>query len=475
MRIGAALPNGAFRTDRLDPQYKQLIKLVMVSIIFMSILFVFIKQFGFQTTASIIAISFVVFLFLWKPDYRLSILVMGTSLSAEHIGINVKFISFDHIIVLLIMAFWMVDSLISVRRRIYWNNAFWGLVLLNAINFMSITKAIQLRYWLQMTVDFLNSSMICFLICQIAVNPKTVSRILISAVGTGMVVALIGIIQFVFLGQWRAYSIIGLNQGNTLAGYLMLIIPITLAGYYSFAEKRIKTISLIASIIQIICLIMTQSRGGVTALIAVFILFIVVTFRQDIKKIIKISIVWLLVGIGVWVLSSFLFPIFLKMIKLRVNTVSVNDVAMWTRFQLYYSAINMFKSNPIWGIGLGNFFFSYPKYGAIATLPGLWSSAHNIYLHILAEQGIIGFILFYGIIVYCLIKLFRIIKMAKQATQRWWYLGLIGSIVSVMVHGLVDSLFQFRPFSFMLWSLIGLSFALFKLQSGNATILKIKD
>jgi len=70
------------------------------------------------------------------------------------------------------------------------------------------------------------------------------------------------------------------------------------------------------------------------------------------------------------------------------------------RSQLAKISLNIFKDNPFKGIGLNNFTTIMEKYGFITATTRFLQPVHNIYLLILSETGIIGFIGFLILILY---------------------------------------------------------------------------
>ena len=67
---------------------------------------------------------------------------------------------------------------------------------------------------------------------------------------------------------------------------------------------------------------------------------------------------------------------------------------------LNYAALNMMKDNPIFGVGLNNFLVALPSYTTIDSYQDL-QPAHNIYLLLLAEWGVVGS----AMVIFLLIKL----------------------------------------------------------------------
>lgn len=61
------------------------------------------------------------------------------------------------------------------------------------------------------------------------------------------------------------------------------------------------------------------------------------------------------------------------------------------RLVLWKIAWHMFLDHPMTGVGPGNFLTAFPHYfTGILDAQAVWGSAHNLYLHQLAERGLIG-------------------------------------------------------------------------------------
>lgn len=66
------------------------------------------------------------------------------------------------------------------------------------------------------------------------------------------------------------------------------------------------------------------------------------------------------------------------------------DYAVVERMVHWQVAGNMFLSNPVTGVGIGNFNVLFTKFG-VQGWPYSRGHAHNYYLHLLAEVGLVGF------------------------------------------------------------------------------------
>jgi putative inorganic carbon (HCO3(-)) transporter len=124
-----------------------------------------------------------------------------------------------------------------------------------------------------------------------------------------------------------------------------------------------------------------------------------------------------------------------------VASVEVNDAnwAVIERMAHWQAAIGMFTDHPWLGVGIGNYAVAYPQY-AVGRWRDPLGHAHNYYLNIAAEAGIIGlgaYLLLFG-------AGFAVAWRTIQRTQGYWRavaLGGLGILVHLSVHNLFDNLF----------------------------------
>jgi putative inorganic carbon (HCO3(-)) transporter len=124
-----------------------------------------------------------------------------------------------------------------------------------------------------------------------------------------------------------------------------------------------------------------------------------------------------------------------------IATTEVTDAnfAAIERLAHWIAGIDMWRDHPWLGVGIGNYPAVYPAYAI-----GRWLSplghAHNYYLNVGAETGLIGFF------AYCIFWLaaFGLGWMAVRRSsgfQRAVAAGCVGVLVHLSVHNLVDNLF----------------------------------
>lgn len=92
------------------------------------------------------------------------------------------------------------------------------------------------------------------------------------------------------------------------------------------------------------------------------------------------------------------------------------------------AAINMFRANPVLGVGPGNYGFLYNEYKPSGTPQKPYQEkTHNAYLEILAETGILGMAAFLAIMLFILIR---------SWPRTMLGLGIYASVLALLVHGL---------------------------------------
>jgi len=119
------------------------------------------------------------------------------------------------------------------------------------------------------------------------------------------------------------------------------------------------------------------------------------------------------------------------------------------RLQQYIAGIDLFFQYPLFGIGGANFMYYSQEYGLPRGMP-----LHNIYIALLAETGLPGFVLYMLILVsviWCGWK-----TMNHRTNNQLLILGMICGIVAYLAFGFWDHLQLDRPTSFIpFWVLSG--------------------
>ncbi|MFH1996493.1 MAG: O-antigen ligase family protein [Candidatus Omnitrophota bacterium] len=208
-------------------------------------------------------------------------------------------------------------------------------------------------------------------------------------------------------------------------------------------EKRrlFKVFYALATATILFALIITYSRGGLLGLLG---MLIIAAFSSKNKT---KSIVACLAAIII--LVNFMPSQMKDRISNTKTTLSdldrVNNVdSTKRRFLLARAAWKMFLDHPLFGVGVGNFYYGCPKYEAVS--PG---RAHSMYLEMLAELGAVGFFLFVRMLFYTFKSIAYVIKQCEQLRgyARGLFVGLVGVLIAaIFLHAQQEKGFWFLIF-----------------------------
>lgn len=267
----------------------------------------------------------------------------------------------------------------------------------------------------------------------------------------------------------RVYGTLQPFNPNLLGGYFVAAFPCLLGcAIYNLVQKKymLASFATVFAILVAYTTILTGCRGAYLGLFAM----LLVTFcflgkyiwqvgSEKLKKIYLSTIGGL---------SAFFVALVLFVSSIRTRVVSIfvmrEDSSTSFRLNVYHSAFNMIKDNWLLGIGLGNQNFR-EIYGLYMRTGFDALSAYSIYLETAVESGIfalLAFLAFVGTFLYKAVKF--VIGDYKFEDVILVGIALV-SVVGVMVHGFVDTVF-FRPqLQFAFWTLIASSSAILKINA----------
>ncbi len=128
----------------------------------------------------------------------------------------------------------------------------------------------------------------------------------------------------------------------------------------------------------------------------------------------------------------------------------------FTRIELWRATADMIAGQPIFGVGLDNFLYQYPRYilPDARNEPDL-SHPHNLLLDFWSRIGIFGLAALVWIEVVFFRMAARVIRSSK-GFERAAAIGLLASMVDCLVHGLVDNSYFLIDLSLLFWLTAGL-------------------
>lgn len=124
---------------------------------------------------------------------------------------------------------------------------------------------------------------------------------------------------------------------------------------------------------------------------------------------------------------------------MRAVPISDENFAIVERLAHWQAAATMANAHPLVGVGLGNYEAAYPDYGLVSW-PRALGHAHNDYLNVLAETGVVGL---FGYLAGWAVMVWWTLHALRQPDPvlRGLTLGLLGTWTHLAIHSIVDKLY----------------------------------
>ncbi|MCF6463856.1 O-antigen ligase family protein [Clostridium sp. Cult1] len=245
----------------------------------------------------------------------------------------------------------------------------------------------------------------------------------------------------------RIYSVFG--NPNIFAEYLIMLIPISLSLFWFSKKIHKKAIFLISSLILILALVLTLSRGGWVGFAFGMFVFVLL-----IEKRLLLSIIPLGIGAIYFLPSTILNRI--------ASIVNFADSSNSYRLRMWKITLDIIKDNWLVGVGFGHLPFKATFETYIRTMPTY--HAHNTYLETMAEMGILGFIIF-TIFIFVLFK-YSIKKLVKGKDNyiKTMAIGVLSGLAAVLAHGAVENILYIPRIITTFWILVALLLTLIRIS-----------
>jgi len=229
---------------------------------------------------------------------------------------------------------------------------------------------------------------------------------------------------------------------NTLGGMMVFSIIWTLT-YFIHTDGKRKLWLGLALLLMILALIFSFSRGAWLGAVGAMISY---GFWE--KKARPKLVIALLIAI----------VLFFSIPLLRTRLASIVNLfhpLTQERLYIWRTTWNMMKAHPLLGVGMSNYSLIYEKYmieGAEITHP---SSAHNIFLNIWVEGGLLALLSFVGIVIITFIKGFRLIR-SLSGLSRAVAIASFSALLGILIHNQVDCTLYSMHVGPVFWLLVGM-------------------
>ncbi len=224
------------------------------------------------------------------------------------------------------------------------------------------------------------------------------------------------------------------NKHN-FAAFVELSIALPLGLLFSGAIKKDKRLLFLTAIgVQGIALVMSGSRGGLVALLAEIFFIVVISRRTQTTEQIVLKIALAAALVGTIIGGTILIGGDSTLTRIAETAASKDPTS--SRTQIWATTWEVVKQNPIFGSGWGALGAAYTRFDPMNGRERV-EHAHNDYLQLLADAGIIGLLIGAFFIFALAREGWRRLE-SKDHFRRGVAVGALGGCFAILVHSLFD-------------------------------------
>lgn len=428
----------------------------------------------YVAAAGILAVA-AAFLVLRQP--LLGILLVAFFLPFERLGayeLGDTTIRISQVLLIITVAAWLIRQGMVRTTRLARNPILLPIAAFFVVNGISLVNSVNPQRSLLVFLFTLFTATLAFILPNLIRHTAQVRRVIVFILVSFVLVSGFGLFQFAgdMLGlppeatglrELYTSDVLGFTRIQStayeplyFANFLLIPIALLFAFFLSQRSKLGGAMTLVLFILGMIALVLTVSRGGYLAAAAM--LATVGLFY--LRRVFRPEMIALFIGavvIGGWVVIQSLGVgggLF-TLDKFEEHVVNVFYGASFDeRVYTIEQARQAWREHPWTGIGVGAFgpwAAPHPQY-----MPeDGWLIVNNESIEVLAETGIIGLMVYVGIIVMLIIRSLRAIRATKDGYLRAVMVALLAAFIGIIV--------QYQTFSTLyimhVWFLIGLMIA----------------
>ena len=205
------------------------------------------------------------------------------------------------------------------------------------------------------------------------------------------------------------------------------------------------------AVVVALSIFLSLSRGGILSLcVSVALLGFLLSKRISTRKgrlllIVTIVVIFYAVGWFGWT------PVFERFRSIRTVQGEISEL----RLDIWKDSLGLMRDFPLTGTGAGSFMHVYPGYRTIRG-EGIADHAHNDYLELLTDGGIIGAGLFAWFMAAVLTQSYQAFLKRKDPYARHLFAGALAGVTAFLLHGITDFNFFIGANGLYLFLLLGI-------------------
>lgn len=347
---------------------------------------------------------------------------------------------------MLLFSVWIAKQIFDREVKVRWNPLFLPMGMFGTLVVAQLVFRVTAypHDTIVLALLYFAYAMLCFLATQAVVREAQARGLAIVLSVYGVAVACFALLQGISsngklywlrqprMGGWIYGPYVNHNH---YAGLMEMLAPIPLViALTRMTQPKVRALAGVAAALMVGTIFLSGSRGGMLAILIELVILAVLLVQQKrgVRTAVGIGVFLVVVfGLLTWVGGSELME--------RIATVAPghSDLTADVRAYINRDGFRMFLKKPVLGWGLGTFPVVYPEFRTFYT-NFFVNEAHNDYLQLLVEMGVLGFatLLWFVVTIY---------SGARRKIGGWT--GDIGGAVplacvlglsGILVHSVVD-------------------------------------
>lgn len=400
---------------------------ILLALIFGPLISLAVLNFGWVTLIALPAVLIVVATVL-NPNLGMAALIM------------VIFIQFQRVVtefhdlpgpgeplVAFLLGVVVIRFVIFSERPVSWMRNSFILVVYLAFLVISVLSAGQLSPALEELLDVVQNLVIASIILYFIQDSGSLKSAIWAIIMAGAFMASITVFQrltgtygndYWGFGGWEYSGYVGRPRlsgpyatPNPYAQVLVLIFILALDRLWHDKSMWLRGLAGYASIVCALALIFTDSRGGFANLVFTLIIFFLFN-RPNLTALLTVFLIGVVIFQFMPVNYTDRLLTLTELNPFQSNPQQIQDESFRGRTSENLAAWRMFLDHPILGVGLNNYSYYYQSYSREIGLDNRREARDpaSLYLQLLADQGLVGIVVFISILVSVFIGLHRAYK-----------------------------------------------------------------
>ncbi|MBC7690589.1 MAG: O-antigen ligase family protein [Methylotenera sp.] len=292
----------------------------------------------------------------------------------------------------------------------------------------------------------MKSGFLFFMILNALRSPKDLKLLVGTLIITFLAVGLISIYQTRELidatrdTDTRLIGIGAFSNSNDIAALMVFVFPFCMMNFLRRTESFLSRFtSLVVMAVALVAVYMSQSRGAMIGLMAVIGIYTVLTIKNRFITLLAVTLCVLAV------------PAYMTISSRDSSDLEGSSTSRMTYIK---TGLVMAAKNPVLGVGFQAYPENFERYATEIVLEWGHRTAHNSWILVLAETGLLGFALFVAMFVTAWKKAWKIFPQAPE-----FFLSLVGYGIAItfLSH-------SYLLYPYLLYALIGVASRVYSTQ-----------